>query len=129
MNNPMQRLPDTELEVMKVIWEQPTPISTTQIKNILDLQRPWNIGALQTLLNRLIKRGFIKSGRDGKRKTYVPLIAQEDYLAWENKSFLRRLNNGSITNLVASLYHSHDLSDEGLKELQSFIDSHTNGRE
>ena len=83
MNNPMQRLPDTELEVMKVIWEQPTPISTTQIKNILDLQRPWNIGALQTLLNRLIKRGFIKSGRDGKRKTYVPLLPRKTI--WHGK--------------------------------------------
>ena len=122
-----KRLPDTELEIMKVIWANPSPISTNDIKEILERERPWNIAPLQTLLNRLIERGFLLSGKDGKRKTYVPLVDEESYLAMENKSFLERLNNNSVTKLVASLYNSNSITEDDLEDLRRFISNHTEG--
>ena len=59
----LMRLPDTELEIMKVIWENGATLSTSEIKASLEEQRPWNVSALQTLLNRLIDRGFLE-GRE-----------------------------------------------------------------
>ena len=120
-----KRLPDTELEIMKVIWANPSPISTNDIKEILEQDRPWNIAPLQTLLNRLIERGFLQAGKDGKRKTYVPLVDEESYLAMENKSFLERLNNNSVTKLVASLYNSNSITEDDLEDLRRFISNHT----
>ena len=120
-----KRLPDTELEIMKVIWANPSPISTNDIKEILERERPWNIAPLQTLLNRLIERGFLLAGKDGKRKTYVPLVDEESYLAMENKSFLERLNNNSVTKLVASLYNSNSITEDDLEDLRKFISNHT----
>ena len=120
-----KRLPDTELEIMKVIWANPSPISTNDIKGILEQDRPWNIAPLQTLLNRLIERGFLQAGKDGKRKTYVPLVDEESYLAMENKSFLERLNNNSVTKLVASLYNSNSITEDDLEDLRRFISNHT----
>ena len=55
----IMRLPDTELEIMKVIWESGETLSTSEVKNLLERNRPWNVSALQTLLNRLIDRGFL----------------------------------------------------------------------
>ncbi len=120
-----KRLPDTELEIMKVIWANPSPISTNDIKIILERERPWNTAPLQTLLNRLIERGFLKAGKDGKRKTYEPLVDEESYLAMENKSFLARLNNNSVTKLVASLYNSNSITEDDLEDLRRFISNHT----
>lgn len=120
-----KRLPDTELEIMKVIWANPSPISTNDIKEILERGRPWNTAPLQTLLNRLIERGFLEAGKDGKRKTYVPLVDEESYLAMENKSFLARLNNNSVTKLVASLYNSNSITEDDLEDLRRFISNHT----
>ncbi len=121
------RLPDTELEIMQVIWSRPSPISTSQIKVVLEETRPWNISALQTLLNRLIERGFLDSDKEGKNRIYKPLIEEERYLAMENKSFLEKLNGNSITRLVASLYDSRAISDQDLAELESFIERKTKG--
>ena len=120
-----KRLPDTEFEIMKVIWANPSPISTNDIKEILERDRPWNIAPLQTLLNRLIERGFLQAGKDGKRKTYLPLVDEESYLAMENKSFLERLNNNSVTKLVASLYNSNSITEDDLEDLRRFISNHT----
>ncbi|PNV62732.1 CopY family transcriptional regulator [Clostridium sp. chh4-2] len=121
------KLPDTELEIMKVIWKEGSPISTSQIKAVLDEMRPWNVSALQTLLNRLIDRNFLKTFKDGKNKCYESLVEEADYIAFENKSFLERMNHSSITKLVASLYESRNITDEDLEELAQFIEKNTGG--
>ena len=67
----LMRLPDTELEIMKVIWESGRTLSTSEVKASLEEQRPWNVSALQTLLNRLIDRGFLESYKEGKNRFYT----------------------------------------------------------
>lgn len=125
MNNKLDRLPDAELEVMKVIWSNNTPISTKEVKDYLDEKRPWNISALQTLLNRLISRGFLSSDKQGKNRYYEPLISEDSYLATENKSFLEKLNSNSLKKFVASLYNSQSITNEDLAELKEFIEEKT----
>lgn len=123
----IMRLPDTELEIMKVIWECQKTSSTSEVKERLERNRPWNISALQTLLNRLINRGFLETYKEGKNKFYIPLVSEKDYLAVENKAFLEKVNNSSVTKLVASLYDSKSISEEDLDELAAFIRSKTGG--
>ena len=123
----ISRLPDAELQAMQAIWNNETPISTTQVKEYLEKSKPWNVSALQTLLNRLIDRGFLSSEKQGKNRYYVPLISEDAYLAYENKSFLKKLNGSSVTRLIASLYNSSAISDEDLEELKAFIEEKTGG--
>ena len=49
----MKRLPDTEYDVMRVIWTNPSPITTTVIMEKLGHERGWAVPALITMLNRL----------------------------------------------------------------------------
>ncbi len=125
--NEFTRLPDTELEIMKVIWEEGRTLSTSEVKTILERSRPWNVSALQTLLNRLISRGFLESYKEGKNRFYRPLVEEKDYLAVENRLFLEKMNNRSLTKLVASLYESRSVSEEDLDELAAFIREKTGG--
>ena len=123
----IMRLPDTELEIMKVIWESGETLSTSEVKILLERQRPWNVSALQTLLNRLIDRGFLESYKEGKNRFYTPLVSEKEYLAVENKAFLEKVNDRSVTKLVASLFDSHSISEADLDELAAFIRSKTGG--
>lgn len=123
----IMRLPDTELEIMKAIWEKGETLSTSEVKALLERQRPWNVSALQTLLNRLIDRGFLESYKEGKNRFYTPLVAEKEYLAVENKAFLEKVNDRSVTKLVASLFDSHSISEADLDELAAFIRSKTGG--
>lgn len=54
-------------------------------------------------------------------------MAEKEYLAVENKAFLEKVNNHSVTKLVASLYDSHSITEEDLDELAAFIRSKTGG--
>ena len=85
-----KRLPDAELEIMKVIWHNPTPISTSEVKRIIDEEgvNDWTQQTVQTLLNRLITKEFISKGKRGKEYIYTPLISEDDYIGYESRIFL-----------------------------------------
>ena len=70
----MKRLPDTEYDVMRVIWTNPSPITTTIIMEKLGNERGWAVPALITMLNRLNEKGFLYSEKKGKMRYYYPLI-------------------------------------------------------
>lgn len=123
----VSRLPDTELEIMKVIWNGQKTLSTSEIKEELEKKRAWNISALQTLLNRLIERGFLDSYKEGKNRFYNAIIDEDSYLALENRLFLDKVNNNSLTKLVASLYDSRAISENDLEELAAYIRQKTGG--
>lgn len=120
----LKKIPETELEIMQVIWSNPTPITTTQIRRKLEEKRPWSQGALQSLLMRLIERGFLKGGMEGKSKTFTPLVSEKEYLAVESESFLKKLQRrSSITELVTALYETNGLSAKDIKELDEFLEA------
>ena len=119
----LKKIPETELEIMQVIWSNPTPITTTDIKRELEKTRPWSQGALQSLLSRLAERGFLKTGVLGKSKTFEPLVTEDDYLKVESASFFKRFGEkGTITGLVTALYDSKTISEKDIEELDAFID-------
>ncbi|KAF5071784.1 Penicillinase repressor [anaerobic digester metagenome] len=123
----LSRLPDTELEIMKVVWNNENNLSTSEIKEQLEIKRAWNISALQTLLNRLIERGFLQSYKEGKNRFYIASVEEASYLALENRLFLNKVNNNSLTKLVASLYDSRAISENDLDELAAYIRCKTGG--
>ena len=122
-----QKLPDTELKVMQVIWHNETPISTVAIREELQKERPWNLSALQTLLGRLVNRGFLQTDKQGKSRYYEPLVTEEEYLTEDSKRYFQKWTGGSLRDLVACLYESHTVTKEELEDLKAFIEQETKG--
>ncbi len=119
----IKKIPETELEIMQVIWSNETPITTTEIKKQLEEKRPWSQGALQSLLTRLVDREFLKASMQGKSKAFEPLVNEKDYIAVESRSFISKLRGRStITDLVTTLYDTNEISDKDIEELDAFIE-------
>ncbi len=123
----MKRLPDAEFSVMRAVWESDIPSSTAEIKTKLDEEKIWNMSALQTVLSRLEEKGFLRSEKNGRNRFYTPLVAEEEYLADESRSFLERIGGKDLTSLVAAMYENKNISDEELENLRKFIDSKRKG--
>ncbi len=123
----MEKLPDTELKVMQVIWRGKTPISTSAIREELQRERPWNLSALQTLLGRLVGRGFLTTEKRGNSRFYDPLVTEEAYLAEDSRRYFQKWRGGSLRDLVACLYENHSVTKEELEELKTFIEQETKG--
>ena len=115
------RLPDAELEVMQALWAQREyPASSAQIAQGLD-GRSWRLATLLKLLSRLEERGFVAREKEGRGNLYRPLVAREDYLAAESRSFLERLHGGSLPSLVAALVESEAVRGAELDELRALL--------
>jgi len=118
----IRRLPDAELEIMKIIWEANEPVTSAYISEKLKGKKDWKITSILTFLARLTEKGFVECKREGKINIYRALISEQEYLERESKSILEKLYNNSLTNFVATLYSSNAISEKELRELQEFID-------
>lgn len=119
------KLPDTELKIMQAIWRMDTPASTSEIREEMQKERPWNLSALQTLLGRLVARGFLTTEKKGKNRYYTPLVAEGEYLAADSRRYFQKWPGGSLRDLVACLYESNSVTKADLEELKAFIEEET----
>ena len=121
MAEKMKRLPDAELEVMKVLWDNPPPMSTNDVMKVISEEKTWNISTLLTLLSRLIDRGFLASEKRGRERIYSPIVDKDIYTAFETRSFLQKLHKNSLVNLVSTLYNDDNLSSEDIEALSMWL--------
>ena len=116
----MKKLPDAEFEVMQVVWANEPPVTTSDVMNQLGFEKGWKIQIAVTLMQRLTERGFLRSEKHGKERTYFPTVKQEDYLKFETGNFMKQFHKNSFLSLVTAVYDNEALTDEdmdGLKEL------------
>lgn len=115
----MKRLPDAELEVMKVLWELGPDTSRSEVEGGL-AAFGWAANTVNTYLSRLADKGFVSVRREGKTNLYTPLVSREDYLSFDSRVVLDRLY-GSPKNFVAAL--ARDGLERGeLEELQALLE-------
>ena len=117
----MKKLPDAEFEIMKVVWANEPPITTNMIMEQLGKEKEWKAQTVITLLLRLVNRGFIRTEKNGKERTYFPIVSKEDYLKFESGDFMERFHENSFTSLVATLYNDRKLKDSDLDELIKWL--------
>ncbi len=113
----LKKLPEAEFEIMKVVWANESPITTNIIMKQLGNEKKWKAQTVISLLLRLIERGFLRTEKVGKERTYYPLINREDYLQFETGNFIKQYHESSFLNLVNTLYTGKNLSDNDIDEL------------
>lgn len=113
----MKKLPDAEFEIMKAVWANEPPMTTTIIMEQLGKEKEWKIQTVVSLMLRLVERGFLRSEKHGKERTYFPLVDKEDYLKFETGNFMKQYHDSSLFNLINTLYDDEALSDKDIDEL------------
>ena len=115
----MRRLPDAELEVMKVLWELGPDTPRSELEGGL-APFGWAANTVNTYLSRLADKGFVAVRREGRTNLYTPLVGREDYLSFDSRAVLDRLY-GSPRNFVAALARE-GLEAGELEELQALLE-------
>jgi predicted transcriptional regulator len=117
----MKKLPDAEFDIMKVVWANAPPITTNIIMQQLGNEREWKAQTVISLMLRLVERGFIRTEKNGKERTYFPLISKEDYLRFETGDFMERFHGNSFASLVAMLYDGNKIKNSDLDRLEKWL--------
>lgn len=117
----MKSLGEAELEIMQVIWNSNSAVTSNYILKELEGKRRWSLSTLMTSLARLSAKEFVKCDRTSGTNMYSYIISESEYKASAGTGFLKSLYNNSICNMVASLYNDKKLSDEDIKELKNYL--------
>lgn len=117
----MKRLPDSELEIMMIIWDLNKPVTRVEIEERLGGERKLSPTTILSFLSRLQEKGFLKVQKTGKNNVYLALIEREDYMRTESRNILKRLYQNSAKNFLAALYDGDSLTEEELEELEDYI--------
>ena len=118
----MKRLPDSELELMMIIWDAGRGITRNEIEERLPQDRRLSAMTILSFLSRLQEKGFVCVRKEGRNNVYEPLIRKEDYLRQESRSIWKRLYQNSVGNFMTALCQEDELTERDLDELQEFLD-------
>lgn len=121
MKKSIRRLPDSELAVMQAVWQCTTPISRSDLEEILLPQHPMAQTTLLTLLTRLAEKGFLSIEKQGRSNYYVPTVTQDAYLADQSRRFVDQLFGGNMS-LFASALCDSGLSKQELDQLRKLLE-------
>jgi predicted transcriptional regulator len=107
---------------MKVVWANEPPITTNTIMRQLGHEREWKAQTVISLMLRLVERGFLRTEKNGKERTYFPLVGREEYLKFETGGFMERFHGNSFASLVAALYDGDKIDAGDLDLLAKWLE-------
>lgn len=121
MKKTYQRLPESELGIMLVLWNGTPPMTRPEIEKVINTKKNLAPTTILSLLTRLEAKNFVEVTRQGKMNLYTPLVSQTDYQAHESRSVLEKLYGNSLKKFVISLYQGKKISSEEIQDLSDFL--------
>lgn len=113
---------DTELLIMNVIWRREHATIREIASDIYGSTDTSEYGTVQSLLNRLESKGFIKRDRSGFAHEFCALIQREQLVAQQLTEVANKVCQGSFTPLLMQLVDKIKLSDQKREQLKKMID-------
>ena len=121
-------IPDSELDVIKVLWTR----GEGTVREILDTLkaagRSWSYATVATLLDRLETKGMITSDRSELAFVYKPAVTESEVRKKRVGSLVEKLYQGEPGLLVLHLLKSHPLDPTQAKEVRAVLDEMTGKR-
>lgn len=111
---------DAEFKVMDVLWTG-QPLSAEQLITEVRTQTTWGEATVKTLINRLLKKGAIRSERADGRHRYHAALQKETFALAESETLLDRLFGGEVAPLVAQFAQNRTLSPQDRERLRAII--------
>jgi BlaI family penicillinase repressor len=108
-----------ESHVMEALWRD-EPLTADEIVAAVAEQN-WAPATVKTLINRLLKKGHIRSRRSGSRHEYEAVTAKSAYALHETEGLLDRLFDGRLAPLVTHFAQHRKLSSEDIARLKDLI--------
>jgi BlaI family transcriptional regulator, penicillinase repressor len=114
---------DTELDVLKVLWERPAG-TVREILAALKPQKRWAYTTVQTLLSRLEAKGFVQNERTAPAHTYRAAVSREQLLQQGLSDLSERLCEGTASPLLMALVEGVRFSPEEIEQFRRLLDQY-----
>ncbi len=117
-----QSISESEMKVMKKIWESGRMISVSEI--VAELKKDgeeWNHTTISTFLTRLEDKKVISSTKSKNRRIYFPLVSREEYNRNEAENFISKFG-GTLKDFLSAFSNSRPLNEKDIQELKEWLE-------
>ena len=118
---PFRGISEAELEVLQALWKAPGAPNELQ-ERLARSGSDWAYTTVQTLLHRLLQKGFVRRKRVGVAQIYSPTVDRNELLARHVSELAERLCAGSISPLLLSLVKTKRFSKGELARFRELLD-------
>ena len=113
---------ETELDVLKALWEN-GPGTVRVINDQLRRQgRRWAYTTVLTLLQRLEAKGYVISDKSGMAHIFRPAVTRDKLLRQRLKDLANQLCEGTATPLVLALVEGQRFTAEEISQFRQLLD-------
>ena len=121
-------IPDSELDVLKVLWDRGQATVREVLETLRSAGRQWSYATVATLLDRLETKGVITSDRSELAFVYKPTITTHEVRQKRLNSLVDKLYEGEPGLLVLHLLKSHPLDASQAEEVRAVLETMTGGK-
>jgi len=118
-------IPDSELDVIKVLWDRGQGTVREVLETLRAAGREWSYATVATLLDRLESKGMITSDRRELAFVYTPAITAQDVRQKRVQSLVDKLYQGEPGLLVLHLLKAHPLDAGQARQVRDLLEEMT----
>ena len=122
MRSKLQDLPDAELAVLRVLWEQ----GPATIRQLTDAVYPAgtdvHYATVQKLLERLESKQCVRRDTSARAHIFCAAIDRDELIGRQLQAVAEKLCEGSLTPLLTHLVRAQRLTSQEWQALQELID-------
>jgi predicted transcriptional regulator len=129
MAKPPLSIPDSELDVLKVLWDRGQATVREVLETLKEAGhvgnkdgRPWSYATVATLLDRLETKKVVVSDRTDQAFTYRPIVSVKDVQRKRVDSLVDKLYQGEPGLLVLHLLKSHPIDPVQAREVRALLE-------
>lgn len=120
-SKPFKSISEAEFAVLEVLWKEPA--GPNELMEKLAKKGPdWAYTTVQTLLHRLLEKGFVTRARKGVTQVYTAAVDREELVAQHVTDLAARLCQGAMSPLLASLVKTKRFSKSELTRFRAILD-------
>ncbi len=118
-------IPDSELDVLKVLWDRGQATVREVLETLRAAGRQWSYATVATLLDRLETKGVVTGDRSELAFVYRPVVSNQEVRQKRVSSLVDKLYQGEPGLLVLHLLKSHPLDPRQAKEVRALLEEMT----
>lgn len=118
-----QKLSDTEMEIMTIIWGLNKEVTSSELLNIIEIEKgkKWSGQTIATFLSRMVEKEVLTYVKKGRSNYYISLVTKEEYNQREAEGILNEMYKGSVKNFLSALYYGKKMNKKEIDELKEWF--------
>jgi len=119
--NSLPKVTETELQILDLLWDTPTQTIRSLCEAIYKDASPSSYGTVQSLLERLEKKGWVLRDRSGYKHRFSAARNRSEFIGQQIQGVADAVCDGSVASLLGQLAQSGSLTARDRKQLRRLI--------